>query len=343
MAVMVSGTDAGNVGRVINALLLDLGGTAHRSALEIMGDIALRRPELRELLAERGPVGERYDEPWHRMQRQEIGEREYWQRRAVEIGAGLGQGAGSGRRPMTGWAVVVGATGALGGAICARLRKADLRVVGVARDAAALDALDGVVPCPADIGDDASVARIREAVGGPVRIVVQAAGLPASGPVDAVEPAALGAAVALKAGGLLRLVRAVDSRLRPGSRIVALGGHYGSEPVPHACAAGLTNAALANLVRQLADHYGPRGITVHLLAPGAVDTERLHRIAATAAARRGVPVAEVFAGYRAASPLGRLVTAEQVAWATALLLDPEADALHGATLALDGGSRKGIF
>jgi NAD(P)-dependent dehydrogenase (short-subunit alcohol dehydrogenase family) len=238
-------------------------------------------------------------------------------------------------------AVVVGASGALGGAIAERLRAEGLTVVGVARTA------DGPLGCAADIGSDDAVAAIAAAVeaagDGPVRMVVQAAGLPAAGPVETIAPDALGHAVALKAGGLLRLVRAVDGRLGRGSRIVALGGHYGSEPAPYACAAGVTNAALANLVRQLAVAYGPRGITAHLVAPGPADTPRLRGLSEQAAARRGVPVEQVLAERAAESPLGRLVTPAEVAWAVAVLLAPEADALHGSTLALDVGARKGIF
>lgn len=242
-----------------------------------------------------------------------------------------------------GIAVVVGATGALGAPIAARLRKAGLDVVAVARQPGTGGEL---VPCAADIGSDDAVAAIREVLAGldgPVRMVVQAAGLPAAGPVQEIEPAALGAAVALKVGGLLRLVRAVDDRLAAGSRIVALGGHYGIEPAPYACAAGVTNAGLANLVRQLATVYGPRGITVHLVAPGPADTPRLRGLLARAAAERGVDVATVLAERAAESPLGRFVTPAQVAWAVAMLLDPEAEALHGSTLGLDMGARRGVF
>ncbi len=195
-----------------------------------------------------------------------------------------------------------------------------------------------------DIGSDSAVGAIAAAVDGrPVRMVVQAAGLPAAGPLATIEPDALGRAVALKCGGLLRLVRAVDGQLVRGARIVALGGHFGSEPAPYACAAGVTNAALANLVRQLADAYGPRGITAHLVAPGPADTPRLRGLAASAAAERGVDVEEVLAERAAESPLGRLVTPDEVAWAVATLLAPEADALLGSTLALDMGARRGIF
>lgn len=244
-------------------------------------------------------------------------------------------------------AVVVGATGALGGAIVRRLRSFDIPVVAVARSAEALAVLaaadDGISSVPADVGSDHSVETLAAAVSGPVRMLVQAAGLPPSGPLATIAPAALGRAVDLKVGGLLRLVRALDDRLVSGSRIVALGGHYGSEPSPAACAAGVTNAALANLIRQLASAYGPRGITAHLVAPGAADTPRLRGLMQAVADERGVPLAEVLAERAADSPLGRFVTPEEVAWAVGLLLAPEAAALHGSTLALDLGARHGLF
>ncbi|ODU00840.1 MAG: short-chain dehydrogenase [Pseudonocardia sp. SCN 72-86] len=241
-------------------------------------------------------------------------------------------------------AVVAGASGALGSAIADALRAAGLHVVAVSRSGCPHDtATTGVA---ADVGtalgQDAIAAAVAE-LGAPVRMVVQAAGLPPTGPLDTIDPDALGTTVALKVGGLLRLVRAVDSALEKGSRIVALGGHFGSEPSPDACAAGVTNAALANLVRQLTTAYGPRGVTAHLVAPGPVDTPRMRGLAAAAAERRGVDVGEVLAERAAESPLGRFVTPGEVAWTVATLLAPEADALHGATLALDAGARHGLF
>ena len=189
----------------------------------------------------------------------------------------------------SGQAVVVGATGEVGAAIVARLRKAGVPVVAVARDRDRLEQLsatdDGITACPADIGDDSSGEAIAAAVSGPVRMVVQSAAVPPAGPLATIEPDALGRSVSLKLGGLLRLIRAVEDRFVEGSRIVAIGGHFGSEPTPQTCGAGVTNAALANLIRQLADAYGPRGVTVHMIAPGVLDTDRLRRFAA--AARRG--------------------------------------------------------
>jgi NAD(P)-dependent dehydrogenase (short-subunit alcohol dehydrogenase family) len=56
-----------------------------------------------------------------------------------------------------------------------------------------------------------------------------------------------------------------------------------------------------------------------------------------------VPVDTVLAERAAESPLGRLVTPAEVAWAVATLLAPEAAALDGSALSLDVGARRGIF
>ena len=243
-------------------------------------------------------------------------------------------------------AVVLGAGGTLGRAISVALSGRGLRVVGVGRRADPPPDLLAAVPdvawCEADLSDEAGGARVAELVDGPVRMIVQAAGLPAGGSLAELDLALIGVAMSTKLGGWLRVVRALDDRLVAGSRLVALGGHYGAEPSPHAPLAGLTNAALANLVRQMSAVYGPRAVTVHLVSPGPVESERMQRIATVTAAREGGTADAVLDTYRAGSPLGRLTTAAEVAWAVALLLDDEAAALHGSTLWLDLGRRHGI-
>ena len=249
---------------------------------------------------------------------------------------------------MSEYAVVAGATGALGSAIVARMRAAGLNVIAIARskdDLADLAGDDGgVVPVAADLSDDAAIGVIASAADDRVRIVVQAAGLPASGSIDTITPAEITRGIDAKIGGLVRLIRGVEPRLGTGSRIVVLGGHNGYEPSAAAPLAGMTNAALANFVRALADHWGPNGVTVHLVAPGPVDSPRMRAIAERTAARRGdgASTEQVLDDYRAASPLGRLTTIDEVAWAVDLLLAPEAGALHGSTLSLDAGRRRGI-
>ena len=186
------------------------------------------------------------------------------------------------------------------------------------------------------------MAAIRATLDGPVRMVIQGAGVATAGGVMEVPTSALVDAVNIKVSGMVRLVRAVDGHLTRSARLVAIGGHYGFEPSAYAATAGVANAALANLVRQLSWAYGPRGITAHLVAPGPADTERLHRVATARGLREGLPVEDVLEEMRSESAIGAFTTPEQVAWAMEMLLSPEADALAGSTLFMDAGRRRGL-
>ena len=242
--------------------------------------------------------------------------------------------------------VVVGASGAVGSAVVGRLARRGQRVVAVARSADALQALaqdhPSVRVCAADIADDAAIAAISSTLDGPVRMAVFAAGLPVRGSVTALPPGDLAVAANVKLGGLLRLVRSVDSRLGPGARGGCCAGSLALEPRPTEAAPGAINAGVFNLMRQLGDVYGPRGVTTHTISPGPTDTPRLRRIAANVAQERGIDEEEAWAEYSANTSLRRLPTVDEVAWAVEWLLDPQADVLHGSVLALDAGGHRGI-
>ncbi|MEO0318073.1 MAG: hypothetical protein RL404_1750 [Pseudomonadota bacterium] len=243
-------------------------------------------------------------------------------------------------------AIVIGASGAMGQVIAGQLAADGYQVLAVARDRAALERLAdshaGVRPVAADIADDAAIDTLRAAIDGPVRAVIHGPGVATAGGVLTAPISALTDAVNIKVGGLVRAVRAADSQLRQGSRLIAIGGHYGFEPSAYAATAGVANAALANLVRQLSWAYGPRKITAHLIAPGPADTERLRRVATERATRDGVQLDDVLETMRGESAIGAFTTPEQIAWAVQMLLSPNADALAGSTLFMDAGRRRGI-
>lgn len=246
-------------------------------------------------------------------------------------------------------AVVVGASGSFGQAITQRLIGSGLGVVAVGRNESKLKALaaatPGVTPLVADIEDDGAIEAIRTQLAEldrPVRALVHGPGVLVAGGILEAPTEAIGRSVDIKVGGLLRLVRGADAHLGRGSRVIAIAGHYGLEPTPYAAAAGIANAALFSAVRQISLAYGSRGITAHTLAPGPADTERLHRVAEDRAKLQGITRDEVLDAMRADSSIGALTTPGQVAWAVAMLLAPEADAMTGSTLMLDSGRRKGL-
>lgn len=245
----------------------------------------------------------------------------------------------------SGLCVVVGATGALGEAVVRRLAPSR-PVLAVARSQDGLKRLQTEVPgiavCAADAGDDSFVETVRAAVDRPVRLALFAAGLSVAGSIDAIEPSGLARAVDLKVGGTIRLLHAVRDQLADPATLVAVGGSLGFEPGPMDAAPGAANAALANVMRQASQLYGPRGLMTHTIAPGPLDTPRLRAFAERRAAEAGREPAEVYADYVAKTSLGRLPTVEDVAWLVEMLLDPHAAALHGSVLYPDGGVRHAV-
>ena len=127
-------------------------------------------------------------------------------------------------------ALIVGAGGAFGTEIVRRLAREGLHVVGISRSTESLAPLTaelgaGFLAVAADIADDSAIATIAAALSLPVAMVVHAPGLPVAGGVRTAPTDVLAAACNIKVGGMLRLVRAAESRLRRGSRLVAIGGH----------------------------------------------------------------------------------------------------------------------
>jgi len=247
---------------------------------------------------------------------------------------------------MTETVVVVGATGEMGRVICEQLLAADYDVLAVARNAEALAALaeqlSGLRICRADIAEDDAAQAISSQLIHPVRAVIHGPGVPTAGGIATAPTAARLEATNIKVGGFVRLVRAAEPHLQAGSRLIAIGGHYGFEPTAYAATAGVANAALANLIRQYSWVMGPKGITAHLIAPGPADTPRLRRVAQSRAEQSGRSAEEVLEEMCAESAIGQLTSVESVAWAVMTLLHPHADALAGGTLFMDSGRRHGL-
>ena len=119
-------------------------------------------------------------------------------------------------------ALIVGAGGAFGSEIARRFAREGLLVVGISRS---LDSLAGIAdelgddfrPVAADMSNDSAIEATRAALTLPVAIVVHAPGLPVAGGIRHADTNILAAAVNIKVGGMLRLVRAAEPRFRRGS------------------------------------------------------------------------------------------------------------------------------
>lgn len=247
-----------------------------------------------------------------------------------------------------GWSVVVGGAGAIGEQVTSRLADAGHRVLCIGRSSASLERLRERVPgvaavLSADVTDASIALHIKEAIGnGPVRMLVHMPAAPTAGGILDAPGEAILAAVEVKVVGLLRMVSGLLPSFLPDSCVVAVGGNLAYDPIPDAATSGIANAALANAMKQLQRRLGQVPVRCFVVAPGPVETARFQTLVDAEAARRGVPPADVADAARAASPLGRLTTADEVAWTIQRLAEPEAAALAGSTLILDAGRRTAI-
>jgi NAD(P)-dependent dehydrogenase (short-subunit alcohol dehydrogenase family) len=92
-------------------------------------------------------------------------------------------------------------------------------------------------------------------------------------------------------------------------------------------------AGLNQLTRALAVHYAPHGIRANAILPGVMDTPLIYR---ELLGQHGDP-AEMIAKRNAASPMGKMGDAWDVAYASLFLASDEAKYVTGVCLPVDGG------
>ena len=200
----------------------------------------------------------------------------------------------------------------------------------------------GLCPVVADVTDDAQVrAAVAEAAGlldGRLDILVNNAGIGAAGTVEDNDDDQWHRVLDVNVLGIVRTTRAALPLLRQAVR------EHGQAAIVNTCSiagtAGLPQRALycaskgavyALTLAMAADHVA-EGIRVNCVNPGTVDTPWVGRLLDAAPD----PQAER-AALTARQPMGRLVTADEVAAAIAYLASPLAGATTGTALAVDGG------
>lgn len=181
----------------------------------------------------------------------------------------------------------------------------------------------------ADQADEAEVtALVREAHAafGRLDILINSAGVFVTGKVDDADVAAFDRQIAVNVKGVATAVRAAVPLLSDGGRIVSIGT-TGAVHVPFAGAADYiaSKAAVAAYSRGWARDLGPRGITVNVVQPGAINTDMNPETGDFAAMLSGL------------AALGRYGQPQDIANAVAFLAGPDASYITGATLNVDGG------
>jgi len=226
-----------------------------------------------------------------------------------------------------GSSVVIGGTSGIGKQLAGVLARRGDEVIVTGRDAARAQAaakeIGGATRGLAvDLAEPASIAG-RLADIGAVRNLVIAAIERDDNSVRKFDVARAQRLVTLKLVGYPEVVHALATRLTPEASIVLFGGLAKERPYPGSTTVTTVNGGVNNMVKTLAVELSP--VRVNAVHPGIVGDSP---------AWAGKPP-EVLQRVVARTPLGRLVTMDEVVGTVLFLLDNRG--INGVNLYVDGG------
>jgi len=112
-------------------------------------------------------------------------------------------------------------------------------------------------------------------------------------------------------------------------RIINITSPGSRRVLPHYAAIGLSKAVVEAMTRYLAVDLAPKGIIVNAVSPGLVDTDAVTAFP--------VDLQAVFEQTARRTPVGQLVTPQDIARVVAFLCTDAAGMIVGQTLTVDGG------
>jgi len=221
--------------------------------------------------------------------------------------------------------VVTGGTKGIGKAIVERFEAAGDQVIGVGR-------------ATCDVTDEEQVNQLFQTVG-PVDVLVNNAGIAQGALLARTTLDAWREHLAVNATGAFLCTRAVlDGMIERGDgRIVTVASTAGLRGARYTAAYTAAKHAAIGLMRAVAAETAGTGVTSNAVCPGWVRTEMMRRAVERIAATTDRDEEQAEATLVAQMPLGRPLEADEVAFAVAFLASPEAAAINGQALVLDGG------
>lgn len=254
-------------------------------------------------------------------------------------------------------ALVCGSSQGLGRAVAMAFAEEGCRVVMNGRDALRLDAavtdvrrrtaadVRGFV-ADVSVPDQASglIERVRHELGTVDILLCNAGGPAAAGFVE--TPAdAWAAALEVNLLSTVHLCRAAIPVMQRSSwgRIVCLTSVAAKQPLAGLILSSTARAGVLGFAKSLADEVAPNGITVNVVCPGYMRTERVDALVRQRAQKTKSSPHQILGDLVRDIPLGRMGDPHELAAAVVFLASEPARYITGAALQVDGGFIRSII
>jgi NAD(P)-dependent dehydrogenase (short-subunit alcohol dehydrogenase family) len=189
-----------------------------------------------------------------------------------------------------------------------------------------------------DVTDEAAVQGFFERVGR-VDVLVNNAGIGRGASLGRTTLDDWRAQLDVNATGAFLCTRAVAGGMieRGDGRIVTVASVAGLVGARYTAAYSASKHAAIGLMRATAAELAGTGVTANAVCPAYVDTDLTRRTVENIVEKTGRTAEQARADLEQMTPLGRLLEPDEVAAAVVFLASPEAAAINGQTLILDGG------
>jgi 3-oxoacyl-[acyl-carrier protein] reductase len=247
-------------------------------------------------------------------------------------------------------AIVMAASKGIGRGCAEALATQRFRLVLCARnqqgvdDAVASIQRDGgeAIGCAADVSkaiDIQTVFELADQTYGRVDALVANAGGPPPGAFESLTEEAWRQAFELTLMSAVRAINQAIPRMRVVGygRIIVLGSSSVRMPLANLALSNVFRPGLAGAVKTLAVELAGDGITVNMVSPGRVDTDRVRSLDEVRAKREGISYEEARSRSERAIPMGRYGRPNELGELVAFLASERAGYITGQSILVDGG------